>query len=784
MLSKWTTAQTCASSLDCADMDVVLAAASLAAAALLPSPFHEDNRIAAGAPSSSPTLHKAPSPGGIDVVDSSTSPSADGAVVGVEDCTEKAAGHHYVRRRRMQIGARAAVRVSLLLSLALLSLSVLEAAPRSWLVFLCNDGRPDGDGLGAPYAPDGGGWFVGSVLATEGGRRRLRLTVAYRVLLWADCALVSAVAPAAVGGTLASRLFPPSVSSQSSSQSSAAGVSIAAVGFRRGTVGMAASALWGVTMKAIVVLRFFVGFIAAAAKFAVSHALGFRIRRTETLPRTMSNVSSSLDLERMVQTPSSPSPSASPPHRVKPSFWRTFPHGDETTTGTPARLRSFIPSRAFLIGAVLGATTSFIFLRAVGPFVAAGSTAASLAEGPRQQHRHLHLLLRDLVSRICALGVFLSQLLNGFGSVSLPYSCLSGRYLEPIDARTLADATESYKFLRKDADDKRRALADLRARRSNDLPVMLVENDLPSLPFDVRRRCLSSGTSGGRTQRLGDAAEESLRREVEFMDALSEELADDIEHMKDLRRDAAAARTRLGRVRGWVGAVFSVVLLVRVALSVFGLLRASNGVERGDRATEMMNVTPDISPRRKDPITMILLWMVGRDLLDREGGDFDAAAQGASLVLTAFLSVTQVRTFLRVAGALSRRVRGWLFFDCSRRRGDASVAASLSNPTKDAGTYLAASVLGCYFLACVVLMKRNLPAEHRSAFSTALGGGGSVNGPDDLIAFDIRVTNGTFAASALVSVFALGSLLGIRRQNSAAHNLYKHGIPESMKADV
>lgn len=261
-----------------------------------------------------------------------------------------------------------------------------------------------------------------------------------------------------------------------------------------------------------------------------------------------------------------------------------------------------------------------------------------------------------------------------------------------------------------------------------------------------------------------------------FIDAMSEELADDIDNMTDLRRAAVAARTPLGQVRGWVGTAFSVVLLVRVALAVLSLARASSVKGADDNSSA---ATPDISPKRKDPITMVLLWLVGRDLLDH-GEDFDAAAQCASLVLAAFLGITQVRTFLRAAGALCRRVRGWLICgDGGENDGSHTTFSSRRSVSSDAGTYLAASVLACYFLACVVLMKRNMPVEHRSAFSSALGGDGS-----DLIAFDVRVTSGTFAVSALVSSFALGSLFGIRRGNSVAHTTHGHAVPDGIKAGV
>uniref|UniRef100_A0A7S4J3A5 Uncharacterized protein n=1 Tax=Odontella aurita TaxID=265563 RepID=A0A7S4J3A5_9STRA len=711
-------------------MDVALFAASLAVASFLPSPFHADDSD--GASSGAASIKATSS--ALDALDV-TSPSG-----GVDD-SDNGGRVGSLRRSR----ARAAVRISLLLSLLLLSLGVLEAAPSTWLIFLYNDGRSN-DGVGAPYSPRG--WFSGK-LTVDG---HLRLTTAYGVLLWADSLLVALVAPGTVGGLCLAWLFPPRPALLKS-QSSLDQVP-EVMGSDRWTIP------WRIIRSLMKVLFLVASVIATTVRFALVLLLG----RTESRPaiafsRATSNASSSEDLERGAQATPSPSRLARHASLQRKVTCTTRAASEQNL------LQSIIPSRVFLIGSIAGVSISFLFLRFIGSFVAEDAPVVSMGE----VRSHRHVCLRDVVSRLSALGVFLSQLLNGFGCVSLPYSCLSGLYLEPIDARTLADATERYKFLLKSLEDKRRVLADIYTHHNSDLPVM---TKYSSLAFDIRQRCSSSPPRYPK----GDTVE-ALRKEVEFTESLSEELADDIENMKDLSKQSAMARTPLGRVRGWVGAVFSIILLVRVALAVIGLTRASFSTDEPDTPDAI--VAPDISPSRKDPITMVLLWLVGRDMLN-QGGNFDAAAQCASLILTAVLSVTQVRTFLRVAGALSRRIRCWFFCGYGGKEGQIKKSSSSwRGPAKDAGTYLAVSVLGCYFQACIVLMKRNLPVEHRSAFSAALGGDSS-----DQIAFDMRVTNGAFAASALVSCFALGALFGIRRRNSAAHSSYAHIIPECLKSEV
>jgi hypothetical protein len=69
--------------------------------------------------------------------------------------------------------------------------------------------------------------------------------------------------------------------------------------------------------------------------------------------------------------------------------------------------------------------------------------------------------------------------------------------------------------------------------------------------------------------------------------------------------------------------------------------------------------------------------------------------------------------------------------------------------------------LGCYSLACIVLIKMMLPKESSVSFSAALG--------TDMFTVHAAVINVVFLTSAVISTSVLGMLLGIQRQNNLRH---------------
>jgi hypothetical protein len=122
-----------------------------------------------------------------------------------------------------------------------------------------------------------------------------------------------------------------------------------------------------------------------------------------------------------------------------------------------------------------------------------------------------------------------------------------------------------------------------------------------------------------------------------------------------------------------------------------------------------------------------------------------------------------VRTFLRSATAVNRRLDHF-FQTCYCKNGtkvDTSPEEQFPFATK-LHAHVLGSLMGCYFLACIVLTKMMLPVEYRAEFSAALGG---------TEVFQIRTDaiNAAFSLSAIVSTVTLGMLLGIQRQNTHRH---------------
>lgn len=87
----------------------------------------------------------------------------------------------------------------------------------------------------------------------------------------------------------------------------------------------------------------------------------------------------------------------------------------------------------------------------------------------------------------------------------------------------------------------------------------------------------------------------------------------------------------------------------------------------------------------------------------------------------------------------------------------------------DAAVLASSFVMGCYFLACVTVVKMNLPVEYRRSFSAAVGGSNFGYYIDDRD--NARLMNVIFLASACVSAITLASLFGIQRNNSDRYRI-------------
>ena len=600
------------------------------------------------------------------------------------------------------------IRVSLLLSLFLLSLAVLEISPASWLTFLDNTW----------------GSYRGGEIITHDGR--FSLTETYRVVLWAECLLVAVAMPAAAGSSIVLSI----ASLFSGSAIDVLNQSAHGKMRDKGTNGpmVVSRILRGILLglcSALNLMLLAPKFVFYTVLRCALVALKRRRGKENVIPRTISSGQIENSSKRSMNSTSSTN-----------VINRTTPGGLFRFTCRESTTISF-KMKASAIGALLGLIFSLTALEFLGSLV------VEWTEDDRNGS-DLRPSLGRLVSKISAVGVLVSQLLNGFGCVSLPYSCLSGIYLDPISNEHLSSAQENLECIQKDMSNKRAMLADWHLRCDQHIPVIPLSTHFHHL---YRRRCLS-----GNVQVIPNRSTvDSLQKEVNFLETLIEELEDDIESMKELQTSAAASRTVFGRFKGWIGIIFSMILLIRVSLALMALMCSGRG---------------PISSERADPITMILLWLVRQHLVTQE--DYNSLSQCISLILTAFLGLSQVNTFLRAISAMRRRIF-WLLKTHIYQKVDNTMTRK--HVEHKAVEYLTASMIGCYFTACAVLMKRNLPLEYRLAFVTALG--------ESNFRFNLKVINATFAVSALGSLFCLLSLFGIRRQNSSIHRAQRLCLPET-----
>jgi hypothetical protein len=407
--------------------------------------------------------------------------------------------------------------------------------------------------------------------------------------------------------------------------------------------------------------------------------------------------------------------------------------------------------QSLICGSILGITATLATLSyVIAPLVFHINNNATVGEIS-------HSALSETVSWMCAVGILLSALLNGFGSVSMPHSCLAGLYLQPIHPDAIAKAEIELQKAKTSIQDRNAEMETAsgihdhaHVKLSGQVGTGRRSVPKPSLSFSRRLPNPSKSFTD-----LGDnltKRRKILQSEVEFLETLVNEMTEDIAEMRYSQAMATGARTTGGRVMVWVGVVFSVVLLLR-------LFSAAISIWINPSASSPSVI--ETRPERGDPVTTALLWLMGKNLVTHEY--YNALSQFISLLLTAFLSFSQVRTFLRSATAVNRRLDHF-FQTCYCKNGtkvDTSPEEQFPFATK-LHAHVLGSLMGCYFLACIVLTKMMLPVAYRAEFSAALGG---------TEVFQIRTDaiNAAFSLSAIVSTVTLGMLLGIQRQNTHRH---------------
>lgn len=365
-----------------------------------------------------------------------------------------------------------------------------------------------------------------------------------------------------------------------------------------------------------------------------------------------------------------------------------------------------------VLGSLAGTALAFVTLRVLSPLVMTQSTGLARP------------LLR-IVSCLCAVGILLSAVMNGFGSVSLPYTCLVGLFLDPISHEAIASAEIEL--------DKTKA-------RLNELKLQ-VSSTVTRTPSATSQTKRSLWFWGKRSfSQIGDDSYQRKKlaeTEVQFLGNLVSELTEDVEEMRYSQSISNKARSASGKIRSWIGVIFSVVLFIRLTSAMSNVWTNTGHQRRSD----------------SDPVTRVLLWCVGHHFVNEQ--DFQIWSQFVSFLLTAFLSVSQMKNFLRTALAVRRRVRKFLQ-KCYCGSGEEKIRGDWLF------LYVVSWSMCSYCLSCIVLTKMMLPFEYRTGFSMALG----VAEENEIFKINTHTVDFVFVSTAMGSGVVLAMILGIMRSNS------------------
>lgn len=403
----------------------------------------------------------------------------------------------------------------------------------------------------------------------------------------------------------------------------------------------------------------------------------------------------------------------------------------------------FVRGGICLVGSLLGVAVTLITLAGLAPFIIEPKSGENwLAVG---------------VCWMTSLGILLSQFVNGFGSVSMPHSCLAGLYLDPIRPETVQKAVVDLEKTRESLQARKQKVKQMAWKQvspTSSISPTNVSNTTKTSRWRTAARTFSSMGEEVAQQK------KKLLEEIAFLETLLEEMTEDVEDIKYTQKMEAESRTTMGRVKSRLGVIFSVVLVARLYFAVIAIWRHwYSDIESGEQV-------------KKDPVTTALLWMVGHHIITEK--KYDEVSQFISLVLTAILSFSQIRTFLRTVAAIHRRVNSFFCLSSTSVKttprndpcGSLQGADEPATLQTGSGVYvhILGALMGSYFLACIVMTKAMLPWQYRASFFGALGG-------LDAFAIQSGMITAMFAMSAVGSAIVLALLFGVQKSNGIRHNV-------------
>ena len=123
---------------------------------------------------------------------------------------------------------------------------------------------------------------------------------------------------------------------------------------------------------------------------------------------------------------------------------------------------------------------------------------------------------------MCAVGLCLSSILNGFGSVSVPYTCLAGRYLKPVRPEIITKMEGELKNVKEALEKKKSTVREM------------------TLAIRQGRANTNSGNTRNvyKLASFSDYGEELASRkqimqtEIDFLENLYKDIGEDIDELK------------------------------------------------------------------------------------------------------------------------------------------------------------------------------------------------------------------------------------------------------------
>lgn len=517
-----------------------------------------------------------------------------------------------------------------------------------------------------------------------------------------------------------------------------------------------------------------------------------------------------------------------------------------------------------LIGSLIGIVISITSMNAV-------SQKVIIITGSNNDCNYLSVL----VSWLVCVGITFSSILNGFGSVSLPYSCLVGLYIKPIKFSAIKIAEKQLRdtiILHNDCIDQysdgtycisssslsssSKSSINIGTSRSTTGGISGRSNIYNYSPSSAstRQKILSSFTMNPIFNDVVNH-KKNKKLEIRFLRSLIEDMVQDIEEMKySYQLSINARRCFVGKLKSYVGVIFSILLLIKLLSALYGIYhnnhQKSYDIESENEQTfkKEKTITDDTNNSNaaddnnsntnngRDPITTCLLYLLGHHLVTEQ--DYDTISQFVSLILSALLSLSQIRNMLRYVVIITRWLKrsSKLFLKVQEQEhvstylqkflvpplhstaitstniaytnsntlmssnlllpelerkayvynddksmniinivasksdlasttattGGYGSSNSVGSALPTAYSYLLASLMGSYFVACIVLTKMILPRQYHYGFSAAIGGGDK----DTFYRLQSFAVDSTFALSAILSCAIISILFGIRRTNS------------------